>query len=65
MCKMDDALFRPMQTMRRLDELQRRTRHAEGLLQALRWEIERVERGESTLQALRALLETPPPPELG
>jgi len=57
---MDEYLFRPMQTLRRLEELQRRVQHAEATLRAARWEVERVERGESTLSEVMAILNAPP-----
>jgi hypothetical protein len=58
---MDEYLFRPFETLRRLEDLDRRARHAERLLRAALWEVERVQRGESTLEELRTLLQETDP----
>jgi hypothetical protein len=53
---MEDKLFRPIQNLKRLEQVERRARHAEALINAALWELERVRLGESTLDELRAIL---------
>ena len=58
MCSADGRMFRPLQNLRRLEELERRVRHAESVLRTARWEVDRVARGEATLDDVAAILET-------
>jgi hypothetical protein len=57
MCSADGRVFRPLQNLRRLEELERRVRHAERLLRTARWEVDRVARGEATLDDLATILD--------